>query len=627
MDVRHAGFTRFSRFGANLGRLHMAEEPQHSEELNGGDELRIVCYEDVQKNDYVVWRDRRGEWHEHIVDKHVRTHDGTGKPVTVASCINSLAETWDDYIIDRRPRGSAFAALTVVLAPTRWTAGVCTQEGTASHTFYHIHVREALQDLIEVWGGELETHIECDGSKVTAREVRIKSLRGNQNSPKRFTWTKDLVKISRDVADANPKSRIYAYGKGEETENGGYGRRIGIEDVNDGLPYVEDAEATAIWGHPMPDGTIKPAEGEYVNEECEDPAVLKQEALAYLEKAKEPQVSYTGDVIDLASYGRDWEDVGLGDLVAIVDKEFSEDGLRLKGRVAKTVRYLYTNAVTVTFGTLVDALATPWHSMQSRVASLSRRSANWDMAGTAEPGWLDTLMQGMNAAYDRAGTYHYTSFEHGDIWSSVPLDENGKPTQSGGWAMNINGLGFRLASSTNADGSWNWRAFGTGNGFVADEIVAGVLHSAGWETWINMINGEAMISGGSTIGDSTVSDVLQSLGNATNDISDLQDGLSDAEQRLMSEIDDARRFATDYLKYANGELTLGSFESVIKLVLTYQLLKFTSNEGDVAWFGRTAENIWNLFIETASIQNMLRFGDFAWIARSNGNMTLKWVGD
>ena len=627
MDVRHAGFTRFSRFGANLGRLHMAEEPQHSEELNGGDELRIVCYEDVQKNDYVVWRDRRGEWHEHIVDKHVRTHDGTGKPVTVASCINSLAETWDDYIIDRRPRGSAFAALTVVLAPTRWTAGVCTQEGTASHTFYHIHVREALQDLIEVWGGELETHIECDGSKVTAREVRIKSLRGNQNSPKRFTWTKDLVKISRDVADANPKSRIYAYGKGEETENGGYGRRIGIEDVNDGLPYVEDAEATAIWGHPMPDGTIKPAEGEYVNEECEDPAVLKQEALAYLEKAKEPQVSYTGDVIDLASYGRDWEDVGLGDLVAIVDKEFSEDGLRLKGRVAKTVRYLYTNAVTVTFGTLVDALATPWHSMQSRVASLSRRSANWDMAGTAEPGWLDTLMYGLNAAYDRAGTYHYTSFEHGDIWSSVPLDEDGKPTQSGGWAMNINGLGFRLASSTNADGSWNWRAFGTGNGFVADEIVAGVLHSAGWETWINMINGEAMISGGSTIGDSTVADVLQSIGNATNNISDLQDGLSDAEQRLMSEIDDARRFATDYLKYANGELTLGSFESVIKLVLTYQLLKFTSNEGDVAWFGRTAENIWNLFIETASIQNMLRFGDFAWIARSNGNMTLKWVGE
>ena len=627
MDLERTGFTRFSRFGVNLGRLHMAEEPQHTEELNGADELQITCYEDVKKSEYVVWQDRRGEWHEHIVDKHRRTHDGAGVPVTVASCINSLAETWDDYIIDRRPRGSAYAALSVVLEPTRWTAGVCTQEGTASHTFYHIHVREALQDLLEVWGGELETHIECDGSKVTAREVRIKSFRGNQASPKRFTWTKDLVSIYRDVGDTNPKSRIYAYGKGEETEGGGYGRRIGIEDVNDGLPYVEDAEATAIWGHPMPDGSIKPAEGDYVNEQCDDPATLKQEALAYLEKAKEPQVSYTADVIDLASFGRDWEDVGLGDLVTIVDKEFSEDGIRLKGRVSKIARRLYTNEVSVTFGTLHDAIVAPWHSIQSKVASLSRRSANWDLAGTAEPGWLDTLMYGLNAAYDRAGTYHHTSFEHGDIWSSVPMDDEGRPLQSGGWAMNINGLGFRLASSTNADGSWNWRTFGTGEGFVADEIVAGILHSANWATWINLINGEAMISGGSTLGDTAVSEVLQSIGDAASNISSLQDSLADTEQRLSSDIDDARRFATDYLKYANGELTLGSLESVIKLVLTYQLLKFTSSEGDVAWFGRTAEGIWNLFIETASIQNMLRFNDFAWIARANGNMTLKWVGD
>ena len=30
--------------------------------------------------------------------------------------------------------------------------------------------------------------------------------------------------------------------------------------------------------------------------------------------------------------------------------------------------------------------------------------------------------------------------------------------------------------------------------------------------------------------------------------------------------------------------------------------------------------------ENAQITDMLRFGDFAWIARQNGNMTLKWIG-
>lgn len=627
-------------------------EARHTEGLDGTDTLDITCTEDLQKNEYIVWRDQQGLWHEHIVDSHKRTHDDAGAPFTVASCINSIAETWDDYVTDKRPSGSAYMALSSILETSRWTAGNCTQEGTATHTFYHESVREAIGELLETWGGELETVIYCDGVTVQERSVRVMALRGNQSSNRRFTWTKDLKGISREVANTNPKSRIYAYGKGEETESGGYGRRIGIESVNDGLPYVEDATATALWGHPMRDGTTAPACGIYISEQCEDPAQLLTEAMDYLDKAKEPVVTYTSDVIDLASFGRDWEDVAIGDLVAIIDREFSDEGLRLKGRVSKVERDLLTYETKITFGNLYDAIANPWHSMQSTVQSLSARASNWDQASDASTGWLETLIAGLNAAYDRAGTYRHSSFEHGDIWSSVPLDADGKPTQSGGWAMNANGMGFRLASSTLADGSWNWRTFGTGNGFVADEIVAGVLHSAGYETWINLNTGEAMLSSGSSLGGRDVSSVLSDLSAAGVDITNLQSGLegettareealadvsdslgnirtdlSDAERRLAAGIEDAKRFATDYLSYANGELTLGNLLSVVKLVLTHQLLKFTTNEGDIAWFGRTPEDVWNLFIETATIGNMLRFGDFAWIARSNGNMTLKWVGE
>jgi len=42
-------------------------------------------------------------------------------------------------------------------------------------------------------------------------------------------------------------------------------------------------------------------------------------------------------------------------------------------------------------------------------------------------------------------------------------------------ALKLGGGIFGLANSKNPDGSWQWRAFGTGNGFTATEIVAGYL--------------------------------------------------------------------------------------------------------------------------------------------------------
>ena len=57
----------------------------------------------------------------------------------------------------------------------------------------------------------------------------------------------------------------------------------------------------------------------------------------------------------------------------------------------------------------------------------------------------------------------------------MPLDEDGNPTATGGTAMQLCSLGFRIASGTKSDGSYDWRTFGTGAGFVADWITTGTL--------------------------------------------------------------------------------------------------------------------------------------------------------
>ncbi|MEG0902103.1 MAG: phage tail spike protein, partial [Clostridia bacterium] len=268
--VNVPGFTRFDRWGVNAGRLTVIEAA-HKEALDGTDELKITCCEDLSKGERVVWVDRRGVCHEHIVDEASRTHDDDGEPTTAATCINSIAELWDDYVEDKRPSGGVAVALEAILLGTRWDVGSCDQKANASSTFYHVSAREALVELLDAWGGELETEIEHDGACVTRRFVAVRALRGNQKSAKRFTWTKDLISITRKVASDGPKTRVYGYGKGVETDGGGHGRRLTFESVNGGRDYMEDVEATAIFGHPDGNGNIAPAVGVYVNEQCEDP--------------------------------------------------------------------------------------------------------------------------------------------------------------------------------------------------------------------------------------------------------------------------------------------------------------------------------------------------------------------
>lgn len=94
---------------------------------------------------------------------------------------------------------------------------------------------------------------------------------------------------------------------------------------------------------------------------------------------------------------------------------------------------------------------------------------------------------------------------------------------------------------------------------------------------------------------------------------------------LVEEIDEARRYATDYLDFVNGELIIGVSGTEIKNVIGATQQVYRTSAGDVAGYG-LFDGIWEMFIETARIQNMLRFGNFAWIARSNGNMTVKWMG-
>lgn len=447
----------------------------HTDELNGEDSVDIVTTFALKQGYRLVWADRLGKVHEHVCQDPKGLHAG-GDTVYTDTAINSICETYGDYIEDKRPYGYGFLqALNVCLGPTRWTAGTVDQTGTVDKglTFYHTSAREALQSILKC-GGELETEITVSGGRVTSRRVGIRSHRGAKGGHRRFTYTKDLASVSR-TEHYGAITACYGYGKGIETDTGGYGRKLTFGDINNGKNYVEDATALKLYGRPDGRGGHAHVFGQYENPNCEDAATLLAETRAYHDSRKEPGMTYEADVVDLVQFGREWEGVAVGDDVQIVDTCFSP-ALRCEGRVTKLVIDELGGAMRVTLGNITETMADMWLSQQKQVSSLSKRSSSWDVAASTPPSYLQQVVDAMNTQFNMSGSsYTFTSFEQGTIYASVPMDANGRSTTGKGSAMQLCSQGFRIASGCKADGSWDWRTFGTGAGFTADLITVGTL--------------------------------------------------------------------------------------------------------------------------------------------------------
>lgn len=450
----------------------------HTDELNGEDSVDIVTTFALKQGYRLVWVDRLGKVHEHVCQDPKGLHAG-GDTVYTDTAINSICETYGDYIEDKRPYGYGFLqALNVCLGPTRWTAGTVDQTGTVDKglTFYHTSAREALQSILKC-GGELETEITVSGGRVTSRRVGIRSHRGAKGGHRRFTYTKDLASVSR-TEHYGAITACYGYGKGIETDTGGYGRKLTFGDINNGKNYVEDANALKLYGRPDGRGGRAHVFGQYENPNCEDAATLLAETRAYLDSRKEPGVTYEADAVDLVQFGRDWEGVAVGDDVQIVDTAFSP-ALRCEGRVTKLVTDELGGTVRVTLGNVTETITDMLLAQQQKVSGLSRRSSSWDVAASTPPSYLQQVMDGMNEQFNMSGSsYTFTSFEQGTIYASVPMDANGRSTTGKGSAMQLCSQGFRIASGCKADGSWDWRTFGTGAGFTADLITVGTLSAS-----------------------------------------------------------------------------------------------------------------------------------------------------
>lgn len=416
----------FSCQGDHVGTIRARElfAFVHTDELNGEDSVSITTLFPLSQGYRLLWKDEEGNYHEHVC-QNPRVARELGTPIYSDVAINSICEMFDNIVEDcsvsDRSVRKIFEQIT---SYTRFT-GYCEVDATVPIATYFSqkNARECIRELLKFAGGELKTHIKTNEYGVASRECSIVKNRGNQNGHKRFTYGKDLLKVER-TEHAGVITACYGYGKKAPiekrvlTKNGDpvyyevppekmERKKLTFASVNDGKSYVVDEDALKTYGlSSSKDGERRNIFGVYENSNIDDPSELKKETLKYLHAHSKPRVSYSVDVVDLASYGREWERVDVGDAVNIVDTCFNPV-LRAHGRVTKIVRDYITKTANVTLGNIAQTLTDTYTYQQEQIQELGARVDNFNPVLATNKDNINDFISVLNRKFNEDGAWRF----------------------------------------------------------------------------------------------------------------------------------------------------------------------------------------------------------------------------
>lgn len=412
----------FSCQGDHVGTIRARElfAFVHTDELNGEDSVSITTLFPLSQGYRLLWQDKESNYHEHVC-QNPRVAREFGTPIYSDVAINSICEMFDNIVEDCDVSDRSVRKIfEQIINYTRFT-GYCEVDATVPIATYFSqkNARECIRELLKFAGGELKTHIKTNEYGVASRECSIVKNRGNQNGHKRFTYGKDLLKVER-TEHAGVITACYGYGKKAPiekrvlTKSGDpvyyevppekmERKKLTFASVNDGKSYVVDEDALKTYGlSSSKDGERRNIFGVYENSNIDDPSELKKETLKYLHAHSKPRVSYSVDVVDLASYGREWESVGVGDAVDIVDTCFNPT-LRAHGRVTKIVRDYITKTANVTLGNIAQMLTDTYTYQQEQIQELGARVDTFNPVLATNKDNINDFISVLNRKFNEGG--------------------------------------------------------------------------------------------------------------------------------------------------------------------------------------------------------------------------------
>ena len=370
------------------------------------------------------------------------------------------------YIKDKRPSDATVAtALGGILEGSRWQIGVNQSSHSATSNYYYVSRLEAFWDFIEKWQVEYKLRMVYSDGVIIGRYVDIYDQL-SADYGKWYEYGDQLLTVEKEEDRQGVYTALIGRGKGEETEAGGFGRRILFSDVEwtiaGGDPvdkpllqdYVELPSATAQYGYS--DGT--PRIGIVEFEDITDPTLLLESTYYTLLANCRPQVQFKAGV----------DEKGLSELGEIVSIIRDDLNIRYKTRVYKLRRnFLDQMDKEFTFG---DKLTTSQGERSVQINKDLKKQQQQTIS------WLEVVNAAMMSMFWNEDGYNYTfsavndyNLPGGFYSFNAPIDEN--PTK----CIYMGAGMLAIANSKLPDGSWNFRTWGTGDGFTADLINAGTV--------------------------------------------------------------------------------------------------------------------------------------------------------
>ncbi|SMO93051.1 phage tail spike protein [Melghirimyces algeriensis] len=479
---------------SNRGTALPILDVKHKEQINGENSLEFQVPSDhrdakhIVENGVIVFRGIGGSFQEFVVREIEESHGESGdtKRIFCEHVSNELM----DFPLEKYEanKHDVTTMLSVILSGTRWQVGLVDPTETLTHTFYMKSVMKCIGEIVEKMGVEFRFRVQFIGNKITGRYVDVFYELGNDTG-KRFEYRKDMNQVRR-VVDTYIPTALVGLGKTTEeklknTEN----EKVTFEKIEwkkeNGDPrdkpagqlWIGDEDARKRYG--IPDGKggrthrIKFVEFS----DIEDPEDLIRETNEELDKAIMPKVTYDMDVIDLEkAAGLDHEAVRLGDTVRVIDREISTP-INIKARIVEIDRdLLHPENTRIVLGNFLDL-----YGPEDDLNKIKERTGSWD--GATKPGdkvktrWLDGIIDALqNEIYGGAGTVRLQN--DGMLILDKPADHDPQRAiilNNGVLAIsNKRVLGGDPATAS----GWEWRTFGTGDGFTADLINAGTLNAS-----------------------------------------------------------------------------------------------------------------------------------------------------
>lgn len=487
--------------------------------INGEHALEVTTTRKLGKGQRILMQDGRQIWHEYVVDGIDELHGAGRRPVGTYTCVWSIQHDLQGVRVSVMPGVqspvTAGEALARLLGTTnRWAVGTVTNTSTGGASMYDTDAWSALSTLVKTWGGEVDTTIEVDQAGVVSRKVDLYAQQGDQEAKRRYDFGADIKSVRRTMPDGPLYCRMTPRGKGEETEGGGYGRKVTIESVNDGKNYLELASMVPLAKLPDGSGGWEYPTLEVENGDCETPAELLAWARDVLEDTLIPKVGYDVDVLQAAREGIDTHGVSLGDAVQVVDRSFGDDGLRVSARVVEmTVDELEDRDVNVKLGHISDGVTNSLGSLAAEISQVRDTVVNINGGTLSTADYLDRLISRLNNEINASGGYTYIVPGQGirtyDQAVSDPLI-GAEATK----VVEIKGGSIRIANTKNPQGEWEWKTVFT-SGHIAAELVtvanitAGYIGSADSGNYWNLDTGEfRMASTAVTVGNQTLAQYI-----------------------------------------------------------------------------------------------------------------------